>query len=402
VTGFIDVFGSDTVPAAQDSYSSISLTADATLQWPYNYSGTDNTVSEILEVTTTAGLSITLPAANQVSAGEEFVIRNIGANTFTIKDNAGSTIATLAAGYALSLYVKTNTTAAGTWGQFAYGVGSATLSAGSIEGYGLATIGATLNQECEQVDTSSNITVDSTYRSKVINYSGGSGTFTLTAAATLGAGFFCFVKNNGTGTLIIDPNGSETIDGTASFDIQPSESLILVCNGTNWITIAYGRSVEFNFSQLTKDVSAGGTINLTSAEASNDLLTFIGNPAADVTITVPAIVKSYYVFNNLSTAYSILIKTISGATVNTVSQSSRTLLFCDGTELYSAVSISAATTVQLVNGSEANPALAFASQTNTGIYKYGTGMAVTVGGSAKMLIESSRTTMLNGISGGTF
>lgn len=402
MTGFVDVFGSDVVPASQDSYSSLSLTADATLQWPYNYSGSDPVVAELIEVSATSAINITLPACNLVTTGEQFVIRNTGAYTLTLKNNAGSTVTTVTSGAALSLYVTDNTTAAGTWGQFAYGVGSATLSAGSVEGYGLTTIGSTLNQECEQVDTSSNITIDSTYRSKVINYTGGAGTLSLTASATLGQGFFCFVKNNGTGTLTIDPNGSETIDGTSSFDLQPSDSAILVCNGSNWIVVGYGRSVQNTFSQLTKDVSAGGTIALTATEAANDLLVFIGNPSADVTVTVPGIVQAYYVFVNTSTAYSVILKTASGSVLNNITQGSRTIVFCNGVDVYTAMSISAATSVQLINGSASTPSLSFSSQTNTGLYKYGTGIAISVAGTPQAYFETTGTTLLTGISGGTF
>jgi hypothetical protein len=45
---------------------------------------------------------------------------------------------------------------------------------------------------------------------KIINCTSGTFTITLTAAATLGAGFFVYIWNTGTGAITIDPNASET------------------------------------------------------------------------------------------------------------------------------------------------------------------------------------------------
>lgn len=61
-----------------------------------------------------------------------------------------------------------------------------------------------------------------------------SGTFTLayTAAATLGANWFCWVRNSGTGVITHDPNGAEQIDGVATWS-QPAGTLALIrCTGS--------------------------------------------------------------------------------------------------------------------------------------------------------------------------
>ncbi len=60
----------------------------------------------------------------------------------------------------------------------------------------------------------------------------------LVAAATCGAGFKYQIKNRSTNTLTIDPNGSETIDGSATFAIASQEaSVTLVTDGSNWFII---------------------------------------------------------------------------------------------------------------------------------------------------------------------
>ena len=71
---------------------------------------------------------------------------------------------------------------------------------------------------------------------KIINCTSGTFTVSLTAAATLGAGFEVTIWNTGTGTITIDPNGSETLDGRTTLVLRRGEGMQIVCDGTNWQT----------------------------------------------------------------------------------------------------------------------------------------------------------------------
>lgn len=71
---------------------------------------------------------------------------------------------------------------------------------------------------------------------KIVNATSGTFTVLLTAAATLGSGFACFVWNTGTGVITIDPNGAETIDGVSTLILRQGEGTQIVCNGSNWET----------------------------------------------------------------------------------------------------------------------------------------------------------------------
>ncbi len=68
----------------------------------------------------------------------------------------------------------------------------------------------------------------------IINCTSGTFTVSLTAAATLGDGFHCWIKNYGSGAITIDPNASEVIDDYLSIVLRAGESVQIVCNGTAW------------------------------------------------------------------------------------------------------------------------------------------------------------------------
>jgi len=366
-----DVFGNHTLPPSEYGYRLLTIVADTTLVWPYNSDGGIATVAKVMDVICAAGNVLTLPDATQVSVGEDLLIRNIGANALTIKDAAGIQVATVAIGAASYFYLTDNSTVAGVFGVIGFGIGTSTVDAASLVGYGIKAIGASLNQSHPVVPFASGVTLDETYRAKLVVFTGGAGTFSLTAAATLGNDYFVMFRNEGTGTVTIDPASAETVDGQATLQVQPGESLMLICTGTQWYSVGYGRSMLYQFTQLTKDVSAGGTITLTAAEASNKLLTFIGNPTGTVTVVVPAVVAVYYTYSNISTTQSIVVKTAAGFGA-VIEQGTRIIMICDGTNVLSAQSAVANASVSLTDGSAAIPSLFFASQTNTGMFKRGT------------------------------
>lgn len=72
------------------------------------------------------------------------------------------------------------------------------------------------------------------------------GTWTLgfDAAATLGAGWWCYVRNVGTGTITADPNSTETIDGVTSGVIRPGMTLLVQCDGTAFHCVRVGPAVS--------------------------------------------------------------------------------------------------------------------------------------------------------------
>lgn len=79
-------------------------------------------------------------------------------------------------------------------------------------------------------------TVVAADRGKVFDCDG-TFTLTLTAAATLGDGFVFGVRNSGTGTVTIDPDVAELIDGVATITFAAGASGFVACNGTAFKTL---------------------------------------------------------------------------------------------------------------------------------------------------------------------
>jgi len=73
---------------------------------------------------------------------------------------------------------------------------------------------------------------------KIIRCTSGTFTVSLTAAATLGSGFNCWIWNTGstTNAITIDPSGAETIDGNTTRVLRAGEGTQIICDGTNWQT----------------------------------------------------------------------------------------------------------------------------------------------------------------------
>jgi len=374
---FVSPFTGTVIQPTDVSFRAITLSVTTTLSWPINGSDTDNAAARIMNVTATAGsLLLKMPPANQTSVGQDALIRNVGATTFTVADYDGNTIVAVASGEAKYIYITTNSTEAGTWGIISFGVGSSSADAATLAGYGLKALSTTLNQSHTVQTFSSNYTALSSDRAASYVWTGGSGTLSITGASTLGNDWFFMVRNGGTGTLTVSP-ASGLINGASTIALQPADSAFIVCSGTAFYTVGLGRSTQFNFTQLTKGVTSGA-YTLTASEAANVVQKYTGTLSGNVTVTLPQTIQVYYITNQTDgtgSGYTITFTTgASGGATATVPAGQQIILLCDSVNLLNASTISAgATSVSLVNGSVGAPSLNFASETSTGLYRPGSG-----------------------------
>ena len=406
-------FTGNVIQPTDVSYRSVTLAANTQLQWPINGNATDDYAARIMDVTaSSAGLSLFMPPANQTSVGNDALIRNVGANSFTVKDFAGTnTIITIAAGEAKYVYIKTNATEQGTWGNIAFGTGTSAADAASLAGAGLVASGSTLNQSHPSSSLTAAYTFLTSDRSKTLVWSGGANTATLPLASTTGDNWFVLFKNNGTGTVTIGTTSAQNIDGAVSKAFAPGESAFIVSTGTQYVTVGYGVSTQFEFGVLTKPVVTG-TYTLTASEASNTIQIYTGTLTGNVIIIVPPVINLYVISNQCAAgAFTLTISTgVSGGNTATVPASGQATLICDATNILNANTTQAGgTAFSLVNGSAASPSLNFGSEVNTGIYRPGAGrFGISVLGNLIMDVEATGIDVIGsgnfttGISGGTF
>jgi len=401
---YVNPFTGQTIQPSQVGYESLTIATDTILQWPVN--GNDNlVVANIIDVTASvANLKLYLPAATQVSVGQSVLINNIGANTFTVVKSDGATISAITSGISKYIYLTNNATTAGTWTSVTFGAGTSAANAATLAGYGLTALSTTLNQAYGVVTYYSNTTLTAADRAEFAVWAGGVGAFTLPSAASVGNNWFCIISNNGTGILTLTPQGTDTINGNASQQLQLTESLVIVSNGTGWNTFGYGRSNAFAYTQLALNVT-GGTLTLTSPQAANTIQGYSGILTSNQIVVVPSTVQLYAVTNNTTGAFSFTMKTAGvGATV-VVPQGNSLVLISDGTNVYNAASGSASsiTALTLGNGSLAVPSLKFSGDVNSGLYLPSSGtLGFVIGNALAGSFTAAGFTATNGIAGGTF
>ena len=411
-------FTGNVIQPTDVSYRRIILTTDLQLEWPINGTTDDAAAARIMEVSTASTAhELWMPPANQTSVGQDALIRNVGAVAVTVKDYSGAnTIVTVAAGEAQYIYVITNATTAGTWGIIAFGIGSSGADAATLAGYGLVALGQTLNQSHPVTTFASDRTATSVDRAETLVWTGGAGTLTLDAAATLGENWFVLVRNSGTGALAVNTNGSDLLNGSITVTFQGGDSAIIVCSGTAFYTVGLGKNSQFNFTQLTKAVTSG-TYTLTSAEATNVIQKFTGTLTGNVTIIVPQTIQVYYVQNaTIGTVanYTVTISTgVSGASVAQIAANQQATLVCDSVNILNANTVLAgSSSIGLIDGSVGQPALYYSSEPTTGMYRQGTSQwNVAIGGTLRLTLLGGATpgltyvgtgTFTGGVSGGTY
>ena len=416
---YVSPFTGDVIQPTDVSYQAYTLQyTDLTLDWPSTTTPAENPAARVMDITAlNSGLSLIMPPANQVSVGQDALIRNLSANAFTVKDSAGGTIISIAAGEAQYLYVTDNTTVAGTWGVIAFGIGSSAQNANALAGLGLVAIATTLNQSHPASTFPDLYTFNDTDRAQTKVWVGGAGNVFLPLASNVGNNWFFIFKNNGTGTLTINTQGGEQLDLQPQKTFQPDDSAIIICDGTGFVTVGYGQSPNFLFTALVKPVT-GGTYILTTPEATSIIQEYVGILTSNVVVVYPPVVGLYVVSNQTTdNGYSLTITTgVSGGANATIPANNQASLICDGTNFYNANTVQAGASVSsLQDGTVNAPSLNFASETNTGIYRPSAGnLGITILGTNTLNVDTNGIqvtgninatgsgTFPSGVSGGTF
>jgi hypothetical protein len=169
----------------------------------------------------------------------------------------------------------------------------------------------------------------------MFNWTGAGGTITLPSAQTVDNNWFFYLRNSGTGAIVVTPVGINTIDDNASLSFQPGESAIVVSDGSNFYSIGFGQSATFAFDYTSIAVAGTGAYTLTGTELNRIAYNFTGLLTGNRSIIVPNTVQQYWVSNQTTGAYTLTIKTAAGTGV-VVAAGSRNILYSDGVNVVDA------------------------------------------------------------------
>lgn len=436
MTTYTNPYTGQTISPSQVAYESLTISTSTTLNWPINGTSSSNIAANIIEVTATAGsLNLLMPPATQVSVGQAIIVRNVGNSgqfAFNVTDNSGTVIVNIpisssgANSNTYYIYLTNNSTVNGTWASIAMGIGTSSATAGALAGNGLIAINNTLNENTPVRTLSSAYTFLITDRANLFSWSGGVGTVILPDPASVGAGWFIALKNNGTGILtvsavgtgytnLIDPSnpGGSTPGGSSTVQIQIANSSIFTTDGTYWYTYALAQTNVFNYTQLIVNVNSPALTSpyqMSAAFAKNVIQEFTGTLSANLLVLLPQTVQIYSIRNLTTGGYTLTfgVTNTSGTaalgTTIAIPANQALIIISDGTDLYNASSgtLSSITSLQLANGSAAAPSLTFADIT-TGLYSSGSGsINFAVSGQSVGSLSSVGLLLTVGIQGGTF
>lgn len=348
MTTYTDVFGGANIYPSEVSYSALALSADTVLSWPSETSSSGPFATRIINVTAaSSGRVVTLPDATKASNGETILVNNLGSYAVTFKNADGVQIQVVNSGTVWQFYLTSNSTSAGVWQSLQYGSTVSMATASALVGNGIIAVGTGLQQAVPVFTVNSNYSIGNTDRANLILWTGAAGTLTLPAPPA--SDWFCYVRNSGTGAVVIDPSGSITIDGGLTLSLQPGESAIVTTDGSNYYTVGYGRSATFAFDYAVVNVPGSGTYALSGTELNRVSYKFTGTLTGNRDIVVPATVQQYWIDNQTSGAYTLTIKTAAGTGLS-ISSGQRAILYCDGVNVVDADTSTVSLPVQVSQG----------------------------------------------------
>jgi hypothetical protein len=259
---FYSVFGGNAVGVAQPSFLPLTIAANTALAWPIESSTTPPYVAALMNVTASAGgLSLAMPPGNTGSTGVATIISNVGSNTFTLTDQAGNAITTLATTQVWVIALTSNTTTNGTWSAIQLGATTSSATASSLAGAGLQASSTLLRINFPITNYTVGSTISPSFRGTIYNWTGSTPGFVqFNAAATLGAGFIMGFANNGTAAVTFSTTGGDTINGNGT-------SLVVEPGNSGFFGVASGNIVTLGALTGALSVLNGGTGATTSGQA---------------------------------------------------------------------------------------------------------------------------------------
>ena len=394
---YVSPFTGTVVTATDVSYYALAFSANTQLFWPSTVNNSETPAARIIDcVASTSGLVIALPQGNQGTLGADILFRNLGAQAFTITDYVGGGSFTVPVGISKYVYLTDNTTAAGIWHNVTFAAGTSYADAATLAGAGLTTVSGQLATTQNPINITTSPVINDFSRAATFVWNSGVGTFTLPAISSLSAGWYIGFRNNGTGSLAINPTSPDTINGLTTITANPGDSgfILLDTNSSGFITVGLAPANNVTFTAATYDVDTipGNTFSLTSfAPIIQTYIAQSGTRTATLAVTLPAITQIYILVNNTNqTGYNITFQNQgSSQPPLIVSAGNVVTVLSDGLNLYSLTTASTGL-FYAANGSAGLPSFSFVNDTSTGMYLVGSSiLGLTANGVQMVQMDNS-------------
>lgn len=379
MTTYVSPFTGDIVQPTDVSYAEVGFSSNITLYWPQYVNAGEQVAARVMEFSaTTAGLEVTLPNAEQTALGQDILIRNTGAYTFTVKRFDGSGSFSVAPNIAYYTYLIDNTTTGGVWSVLQFGAGTAFADAASLAGSSTTAVIGKLEAAFVTAEYSTTApTITDQTRGSCLVWTGGATTWQLPAVADLSSGWFILVRNNGTGALTINTSSvSSTIDGNVNITLPLGDSCFICVNRDitkqDFFTVGRARPNSLTFTSATYDVDtiAGPTYSLvTNTPIIQRYIALSGTRTTSLLIQLPAVTQVYYIVNDTGqSGYEINLQVQgSSQTPLILTDGSQIAVLSDGNYLYTLNQVVSGSQ-QAASGTASAPGFSFVAQPSTGMY----------------------------------
>jgi hypothetical protein len=324
-----------------------------------------------------ASLNITLPNARQGAPGTDILIRNLGANAFTITDAAGGQSVSVPVGIAKYFYLIDNGSLGGTWGNLTFAAGTSFADATQLQGAGLTTISGKLATTQNIANISVTPAITDASRAITYNWNSGVGSLVLPNTSTLSTGWYIGFRNSGSGALSINAPAGRTINGLSTIATNPGDSgyVFYDASTNNFVTVGLSSPANVTFTSATYDVDAipGATLNLVSyAPIIQTYIAQSGTRTTNLAVTLPATTQLYILTNNTNQAGYDVTFQLFGSAQPPISLPANNVIIAlsNGTNLF-VLSQSTVSSYYAINGGASAPSFSFLSDTHTGMYLVG-------------------------------
>jgi len=213
-THFLPMLSDTMVEVGNATTAAANALADRNLA--QNYSAALQATSTTSNSIGTGAKTFTVAAGKQFAAGQYVLVQRTGTSDYMWGTVTSYTTTSLV----LSIQLTAGSGTYTTW----------TISLSGARGATGTQAPMTLS------DKTANYTAVLSDIGNILSFTG-TYTLSLTAAATLGAGWYCYVRNAGTGAITIDPNSAELINGAATYTVAAGQHMLLRCTGTAFTVI---------------------------------------------------------------------------------------------------------------------------------------------------------------------